>query len=67
MDARIRDQVGLELSHVNIQCSVKTKGSRQRRDHLSNQAVKVGVGRTLNIEVAAANIVSERTFDEVDG
>jgi hypothetical protein len=58
VDAGVGHQVGLELGNIHVQCTVKTKGGRKGRNDLSNQAVEVGVGRTLNVEVAAADIVS---------
>jgi hypothetical protein len=58
MDTGVRHQVGLELSHIHVQCTIETEGSRQGRDDLSNQPVEVGVGWTLNVEVATAHIIS---------
>ena len=57
VDARVGNQVSLELSNIHIQCTIETKRCSQRRNDLSNQPVEVGVGRTLNVKVAAANIV----------
>jgi hypothetical protein len=57
MDTRVRDQVGLELRHIDIESTVKAKGGRERRNDLSNQTIEVGVGRPLNAQVAAADIV----------
>merc|ERR1719258_652388 len=34
VDARVRDQVGLELGHVNVQGTVETQGRGERRDGL---------------------------------
>jgi hypothetical protein len=57
VDARVRNQVSLELSDINVESTVETKRSRQGRDGLSNQSVEVGVGRTLNVEITAADVV----------
>ena len=57
MNAGIGDQVGLELSHVHVQGTVEAQGGGQGGDNLSDEAVQVGVGRALNIEVAPADIV----------
>ena len=35
----------------------ETEGSRQWTDNLGNQSVQIGVGRTLNVQVPAANVV----------
>jgi hypothetical protein len=50
-------QVGLELSDINVQGTIETKGSSERGDDLGNQPVQVGVSWALNVEVTAAHIV----------
>jgi len=57
MDTGVGDKVGLELVDINIQSSIETKRGSERTDDLGNEPVKVGVGRTLNTEVATADIV----------
>jgi len=57
MDSGIRDQVGLELRKIDVEGTIETKRCGQRRHNLGNQSVKVGVGRTLNVEVTSADIV----------
>ena len=57
VDARVRNQVGLELGNVNVKGSIETKRSSQRTDNLSDQTVQVGVGRSLNVKVATTDIV----------
>mmetsp|Transcript_35652 Transcript_35652/g.53122 ORF Transcript_35652/g.53122 Transcript_35652/m.53122 type:complete len:282 (+) Transcript_35652:211-1056(+) len=57
MDARVRHQVGLELSNINVQGTIETQGRRKGRDDLCDQPVEVGVRRTLNIEIATTDIV----------
>ena len=44
MDARVGDQVGLELGDVNVQGAVETERGGQGGDGLGQQAVQVGVG-----------------------
>merc|ERR1712106_758604 len=51
------NQVSLELSQINIECSVKSERCRDGRHNLTNQAVQVGVGGPLNIEVPPANVI----------
>jgi len=65
VDTRVRHQVGLELSDINVESTIETKGSSQRRDDLGDQTIQVGVGRTLNIQVAAADIVESFVIDLV--
>mmetsp|Transcript_30916 Transcript_30916/g.59626 ORF Transcript_30916/g.59626 Transcript_30916/m.59626 type:complete len:350 (+) Transcript_30916:38-1087(+) len=57
VNTRVRDKVGLELGHVDVEGTVKTKRSGKRRDHLGNQTVQVGVGRTLDVEGATADVI----------
>ena len=57
VNARVRNQVGLELRHIHVERTVETERGRERRDDLSNEAVEVGVRGTLNVEVAPADIV----------
>mmetsp|Transcript_29500 Transcript_29500/g.47309 ORF Transcript_29500/g.47309 Transcript_29500/m.47309 type:complete len:463 (+) Transcript_29500:77-1465(+) len=57
VNTRVRDKVGLELSHIHVKCTIETKGSSEGRDNLSNQTVEVGVGRTLDVEGSTADIV----------
>ena len=57
VNTRVRHQIGLELSNINVQGTIKSQGSGQGRDNLSNQSVQVGVGRTFNIQVTTADIV----------
>ena len=57
VDARVRHQIGLELGQVNIEGTVEAEGRSGGRHNLGNQAVQVGVGGALNVEVAAADVV----------
>mmetsp|Transcript_4124 Transcript_4124/g.11639 ORF Transcript_4124/g.11639 Transcript_4124/m.11639 type:complete len:313 (+) Transcript_4124:715-1653(+) len=57
MDARVRHQVGLELGHIHVQGTVEAQRGCQGRDDLSNETVKVGVGRALDVKRATADVV----------
>jgi hypothetical protein len=57
VDTWVWHQVGLELSEVDVESTIETEGSCQRRDHLSDDAVQVGVGGTLNVEATTADVV----------
>lgn len=53
MDTRIRDQVGLELIQVDVQRSIETQGSGNRRDDcidISNGIIVVPVCKTTHPE-----------------
>jgi len=47
----------LELSNINVECTIKPQGSSQGRDHLGNKPVKVGVSWALNVKAPAAYVV----------
>ena len=57
VDSWIWDQVGLELSYINVKGSVESEGGSQWWDDLSNESVQVGVGWSFNIKVSSANII----------
>jgi len=63
VDTRVRHQVGLELSHIDVEGTIETKRSGQRGDDLGNQTIEVGVGRALNVQVAAADIVDSLVIE----
>jgi len=57
MNTRVRDQVSLELGNINVQSTVKSQGSGQRRDNLSDQSVQVGVSWSFDIQISSADVV----------
>ena len=57
VDTWIGHQVGLELCEIDIQGTIEAKGSGDRGDDLSDKTVKVGIGRSLYVEVPAADVV----------
>jgi len=57
MDAGVGHQVGLELRDIDVQGTIEAERCSERRDNLGNQSVKVGVGGSLNVKVAAAHVV----------
>ena len=66
VDARVRHEVRLELRDVDVEGAVEAQRRRERRDHLGEEAVQVGVRRALDVEVAAADVV-EGLVVEGDG
>mmetsp|Transcript_36609 Transcript_36609/g.61693 ORF Transcript_36609/g.61693 Transcript_36609/m.61693 type:complete len:458 (+) Transcript_36609:171-1544(+) len=66
MDARVGGQVGLELGDVHVERTVETERRGQGGDDLSDETVQVGVGRTLDVQGAAADIV-DRLVVKHDG
>lgn len=57
MDTGIGHQVGLELSHVDIEGTIETQGGCQGRNDLRNQSVQVSVGWAFDAKVAATDII----------
>merc|ERR1739844_175864 len=51
------DEVGLELSHINVKGTIESEGGSEGGDNLRDESVEVGVGGSLNIEVSSADIV----------
>ena len=57
MNPGVGHQVGLELSQINIEGSIEAKRGGDGRDDLANEPVQVGVGGTINVKVAAADVI----------
>ena len=67
-----RSSGNLEFSEINVQRAVKTKRSRNGRDHLKfknsiqvnfkmnlrDKTVKIGVRRSLNIQLATTDVIN---------
>ena len=66
VDARVRDEVGLELGDVDVQGAVEAERGREGRDDLRDEPVQVGVRRALDVEVAPGDVV-DRLVVEHDG
>eukprot|EP00343_Euplotes_focardii_P008112 CAMPEP_0205819214 /NCGR_PEP_ID=MMETSP0206-20130828/1483_1 /ASSEMBLY_ACC=CAM_ASM_000279 /TAXON_ID=36767 /ORGANISM="Euplotes focardii, Strain TN1" /LENGTH=491 /DNA_ID=CAMNT_0053112525 /DNA_START=126 /DNA_END=1602 /DNA_ORIENTATION=+ len=57
VDTRVRHQVRLELGDVNVEGTVEAEGRGEGRHDLADETVQVGVGRALDVQVAAAEVV----------
>ena len=57
MDSGVGDEVGLELSDINVEGTIESEGSSQGGDNLGDESVEVGVGGSLDVEVSSADIV----------
>jgi len=58
MDTGVGHQVGLELSHIDVQSTIESEGGSEGGDDLGDESVQVGVGGSLDIEVTTADIVN---------
>ena len=52
------DEVGLELSHIDVEGTVESKGGSQGRNDLGDQSVKVGVSWALDVKVSSADVIN---------
>ena len=56
-DTWVWDQIGLERGHVDVNLTIETERGRNGGDNLGDETVQVGVGWSLNVEVATADVV----------
>merc|ERR550539_295774 len=63
VDPGVGHQVGLELSQINIESSVKSQRGRDGGDNLTNDFIQIGVRRTLHVEVSFADVVDGLVVD----
>ena len=54
----VGNQIGLELSQINIKGSIESQRSSDRRDDLSDQSVEVGIRGSLDIQVSSTDIIN---------
>ena len=57
MDSWIWDQVGLELSDIDVKGTVESQRGSEGGDDLGDKSVQVGIGGSLNIKVSSADII----------
>ena len=63
VDTWIGHQVGLELCQVDVKGAIKSERSGDGADDLANQTIQVGVCRSLDVQVTAANVVDGLVVD----
>merc|ERR1719154_884697 len=57
VDPWVGHQVGLEFSQVHVEGSIKSQRGGDGGDNLTDHPVKVGVGRTVNVQVPPADVI----------
>ena len=57
VDSGVGYQVSLELIQIHIQGSIKPQGGSDGGDNLADEAVQVGVRRSVNIQVPPADVI----------
>ena len=63
MDTWVWDQVGLELSQVDVEGTIESEGGGDGGDDLSDQSVQVGVSWTFNVQVTSTDVVDGLIVD----
>merc|ERR1719322_559675 len=57
VDPWVGHQIGLELCQIHVESSIKPKRGSDGGHNLANQTVKIGVSGTVNVQIAATDIV----------
>merc|ERR1719350_1043138 len=57
VDPGVGHQVGLELSKVHIEGSVKSQRSSDGGDNLTNEPVQVGIRGPVNVEITTTDVI----------
>ena len=63
MDTWVGHQVGLELGQIHVEGAFEAQGGGDGGHDLADQTVEVGVGGTLDVQVAAADVVDGLVVD----
>ncbi len=63
VNTRVRDKIRLELVEIDVQSAVEAKRGRDGGDNLGDEAVEVGIGGRVDVEVAATDVVDGLVVD----
>lgn len=63
VNARVGDQIGLELVQIDVEGTIEAEGGGDGRDNLSNQPVEIVVARTFNAQVTIADVIDGLVID----
>jgi len=63
MDTGVGDEVGLELSHIDVEGTIESEGGSEGGDNLGDESVEVSVGWSLNVQVSSADIVDSLVIE----
>jgi len=63
VNAGVGHQISLELREIDIEGAVESQRGRDGRDDLSDEAVQVRVGRSLDVQVPSAEVVDGFVVD----
>ncbi len=57
MDPWIRNEINLELAHVNVEGAIKSQAGSDAGDNLGNQTIQMTVAGTVDVQFVFANVV----------
>jgi hypothetical protein len=63
VDPGVGHQVGLELSEVHIQGTIKAERGSDGGDDLANEPVEIGVGGAIDVKIPAADVIDSLIVD----
>jgi len=63
MDSWVWDEVGLELSNIDVEGTIESEGGSEGGDNLGDESVEVSVGWSLNVQVSSADIVDSLVIE----
>ena len=63
VDTWVGHQVGLELGQIDVEGTIEAQRRRDGADNLGDQTVQVGVGGSLDVQVATADVVDGFVVD----
>merc|ERR1719414_2344710 len=58
VDPGIGHQVGLELSEIHVESSIKSQRSGDGGDNLANEPVKIGVRGSVDVKITATDVIN---------
>lgn len=58
MDSWVRNEVGLEFGQVDVQCTIESQGGCDGGHYLSDEAIQIRVGRSLDVQVPSTDVVN---------
>ena len=62
MDPWIRNEIGLKLVEVHVECTVESQRRCDGRNYLSNKAVEVSVCWPCDLKIGSGNIINGQSF-----
>ncbi len=64
MDPWIRNEIDLELTHVNVEGAIESQAGSDAGHNLRNQTIQMTVAGTVNVQFVFANIVDRLVVND---